>query len=530
MNPKVSICIPTYKQTNYLRKTLESILTQKFTNYEVIITDDTPDDSVRNFIQKFKFGNKIKYFKNKNKLGTPENWNEAIRQSSGEYIKIMHHDDWFKDENSLAKFVLLLETNPNVDFAFSSSEAMNREKNFYFLHSLNKTQEKNLFDNPNILFFGNIIGAPSATIYRKKINLKYDKELKWLVDIDFYMTVLKNNKNFIYYENPLVQITADGIHQITKEVQNNIPLQIKEYLYLYKKIVGKINFIPKILFYLKFFKYPNFLNLLENRYYKINPLPIELTILVKIKTIKMYMKKIIKVIYRKIKKIISLKDKYAHISYSQCGEDIIVNFAFQQLKITKPTYLDLGAHHPKYMSNTYLLYKNGNSGVCVEPDPSLFEIIKNNRKRDICLNIGVGIDSAHKNLNFYVMSSKSLNTFCKEEADRFVKEENQIIESILQVPIISINKIISENFKNKPNFISLDIEGMDFDVLKSLDFTTYRPEIFCVETLTYTQNGGEKKLKNIIDYMIEKNYFVYSDTYINTIFIDNNAWNNRNKI
>lgn len=529
MNPKVSICIPTYKQTDYLRRSLESIYMQKFTDYELIVTDDSPDESVKNLLGEFNFGNKLKYFKNTNKLGTPENWNEGIRRANGEYIKIIHHDDWFKNKNSLANFVLLLEKNPNVDFAFSSSEAMDREKKFSFLHSLNKKQEKNLQNNPSILFFENLIGAPSATIYRKKINLEYDKELKWLVDVDFYMRILKNNKNFIYCKDPLIQITTDGIHQVTKEVQNDVCLQVKEYSYLYKKIMRKINFISKISFYLKFFKYPNFLNLRENKYCKINNLPIELKILAKIKIINIYIKKIIKAIYRKIKKIISLKEEYAHISYSQCGEDLIVNFAFQQLKIEKPTYLDLGAHHPKHISNTYLLYKNGSTGVCVEPDPILFDIIKKNRKKDICLKIGVGVNSTYQNADFYIMSAKSLNTFSKKEADRLVNNEGQQIESIIKTPIVSINKIISDNFIKKLNFISLDIEGMDFDVLKSLDFEKYRPEIFCVETLTYTKNGGEQKLQNIINYLKEKNYFVYADTYINTIFVDKNSWDNRNK-
>ncbi|MFM6249337.1 MAG: hypothetical protein ACKPEQ_09345, partial [Dolichospermum sp.] len=58
-----------------------------------------------------------------------------------------------------------------------------------------------------------------------------------------------------------------------------------------------------------------------------------------------------------------------HISYSQCGEDLIINFIFNNLGIINPSYLDIGAHHPTYLSNTYSFYRKGCQGVCVEPDP-----------------------------------------------------------------------------------------------------------------------------------------------------------------
>lgn len=213
-------------------------------------------------------------------------------------------------------------------------------------------------------------------------------------------------------------------------------------------------------------------------------------------------------------------------SYSQCGEDLIVGYIFKQLGIEKITYLDLGAYHPHILNNTYSLYKQKNKGVCVESDPQLFKVIAKFRKNDKCLNVGVGA-SSKKNADFYIMSSRSLNTFSKEEAERLSTNEKQKIESIIQIPVISVNQIISENFDHYPNFISLDIEGLDFDVLKNFDFNKYRPEVFCIETLTYSEYATEKKLDNIISFMKEKNYFVYADTYINTIFVCAEKWKNR---
>ena len=82
--PKVSICIPTYKQVDYLRKTLDSVLLQDFHDYELIISDDSSDDSVENLLREFDFKGKLNYFRNSVALGSPANWNYSIKQAKGE--------------------------------------------------------------------------------------------------------------------------------------------------------------------------------------------------------------------------------------------------------------------------------------------------------------------------------------------------------------------------------------------------------------------------------------------------------------
>ena len=214
-------------------------------------------------------------------------------------------------------------------------------------------------------------------------------------------------------------------------------------------------------------------------------------------------------------------------SFSQCGEDLIINFIFEKyLKINKPSYLDIGAHHPTYLSNTYFFYQRGCRGVCIEPDPALCENIRNKRSRDICLNAGVGI-SSKTNAEFYVMTTKTLSTFSREDAEHYQGYGTQKIEKILRIPLIPVNEIIQNNFKSCPNLVSLDVEGLDLDILKSFDFTKYRPEVFCVETLTYVEDKSETKLSEINDLLSSKDYMVYADTYINTIFVDKKAWGNR---
>jgi FkbM family methyltransferase len=209
-------------------------------------------------------------------------------------------------------------------------------------------------------------------------------------------------------------------------------------------------------------------------------------------------------------------------SYPQCGEDLIIAHLMKVIGIKQPYYLDLGAHHPSYLSNTYLFYKNGFNGVCVDADPSLIDAFKKMRPRDLTLNCGVGIKN--ETLDFFLMSSKTLNTFSRAEADRYVSYGNQKIQKIIKVEIKSVESIINESCKKIPNLISLDVEGLDFVILQHFDFNTYRPEIFCIETLSYTEDKSERKLTEIIELMKEKGYMVYADTYINTIFVDEKTW------
>ncbi len=212
-------------------------------------------------------------------------------------------------------------------------------------------------------------------------------------------------------------------------------------------------------------------------------------------------------------------------SYAQCGEDLIIQFIFEWMKIPKPTYLDIGAHHPTWLSNTYLFYQNGSSGVCVEPDPESFALIQRERKRDICLNVGIGADD-RKHADFFIMTARTLNTFSREEAERYQNTHTfgeQKIEKVIQIPIRTVNDIMEEYFPNGVNLVSLDVEGLDFEIIRTFNFNRFRPEVFCVETLRPHDDGSLRKSESFIDFMKSNGYLVYADTYINTVFVSQRA-------
>ncbi|HEY5293654.1 MAG TPA: FkbM family methyltransferase [Burkholderiales bacterium] len=230
--------------------------------------------------------------------------------------------------------------------------------------------------------------------------------------------------------------------------------------------------------------------------------------------------------YRLMPKLRQLTHNHSEnckISYSQCGEDLILQQLFMVLGIYKVSYLDIGAHHPSYLSNTYLFYESGGHGVCVEPDPSLFAEFAKKRPRDINLNCGVGISSGEA--DFFVMSSSTLNTFSRAEAERYQSYGKQRVLQTIRVAMRPVNEILEQYFEKCPNLVSLDVEGMDYLILRNFDFGKFRPEVFCLETLSYTEDKSERKLTEIIDLMHENGYLTYADTYINTIFVDSAAWN-----
>ena len=233
--PKVSICIPAYEQSDNLNKCLQSIEMQTFKDFEIIITDDSKGNELLNVINSFKDKVSIKYYKNVPAKGSPENWNESIKHASGKYIKILHHDDYFYKEDSLEKLVDLLDENPESKVVFCSSRHVDSSYKSVSSHILKKENMLKVSDNPNILFMGNLIGAPSIMMYHRDINIYFDKRMKWLVDLDFYIQILGKNR-FLYTDEELICINIGEANRVTYECENNKKINLYEHMILFKKL------------------------------------------------------------------------------------------------------------------------------------------------------------------------------------------------------------------------------------------------------------------------------------------------------
>jgi len=224
MNPFISICIPAFKRVEYLKRLLDSISMQLFKDFEVIVTDDSDDDSVKGLVKSYENVFPIKYYKNEIALGTPANWNFAISKASGEWIKLMHDDDWFFSPESLDVFSK--HTLYKRKFIFSAYYSVS-EKTSRKLHKLSSLLRTKILKAPFILFVRNVIGPPSVTLMHKSILERYDARLKWRVDIEFYMRILEEERQFTYVNSPLINMGMSE-SQVTQWAINNPKVELPE--------------------------------------------------------------------------------------------------------------------------------------------------------------------------------------------------------------------------------------------------------------------------------------------------------------
>ena len=123
-------------------------------------------------------------------------------------------------------------------------------------------------------------------------------------------------------------------------------------------------------------------------------------------------------------------------------------------------------------------------------------------------------------MTYYRMSAHTLNSFSKESIDEAVKMGYEIIDE-LNIQVISTDNLIRNFISVRDvSFLSIDVEGMDFAILKSWDFKLSIPYVICIETIEFSSGSKRIDYNEIINFMEEKGYFVYADTYINTIFVN----------
>ncbi len=222
-------------------------------------------------------------------------------------------------------------------------------------------------------------------------------------------------------------------------------------------------------------------------------------------------------------KYFHLLDRYKIKSYSQSGEDLIIQYLLNLIKKYNPSYIDIGANHPFSLSNTAIFYEKGLNGINIEANPILIDLFKRARPRDKNLNIGIGVQSGK--IPFYILDDNTLSTFSQSEAE--AQEKNGFhISKIVDIEVKTLNETIDE-FCNGifPTLLTIDVEGLDVDIIKSTDFSKSKPLIICAETAMYSSSGRGKKLTDYINYIEGLGYYLYADTNINSVFIDQDVWN-----
>lgn len=208
---------------------------------------------------------------------------------------------------------------------------------------------------------------------------------------------------------------------------------------------------------------------------------------------------------------------FGSTTFAQHADDLIVVSIFRSLGIEKPSYLDIGAHHPYNISNTALLYLNGSRGINIEANPNLFEAFLRERPEDV--NLNVGISDTPGTLDFYMIDKWSgRNTFDRHAAETFVASYPQFrITEIIPIQMVTVQEVLDRYTQGRfPDFLSLDVEGLDERILRSIDFSRSWPKVICVETV---DASGAENAAGIIGVLQANHYFRLLKTGGNSIFV-----------
>jgi FkbM family methyltransferase len=199
-------------------------------------------------------------------------------------------------------------------------------------------------------------------------------------------------------------------------------------------------------------------------------------------------------------------------SYSQTGEDLILSF---YLCKKQGFYVDVGCHDPIILNNTYLFYENGWKGINIDANPKCIEKFNLVRKRDI--NVCALIGNSNKAEKFYIFKPETLSTMSEKQKKLYLKAGYKLRKAIT-TPCISLLSLLKQKLSNNViDFLSVDVEGNELEVLRSNDWKIYRPKFVIVEVTQHTP--AIKNTKPFDDFFKKNKYSRFSETLINSIYI-----------
>ena len=206
-------------------------------------------------------------------------------------------------------------------------------------------------------------------------------------------------------------------------------------------------------------------------------------------------------------------NSHAGTFYSQEGEDVLLGRIFGDQ--STGFYVDVGAHHPKRFSNTYFFYKRGWRGINIDALPGSMKVFQKLRPRDI--NLEIAISEKEQILTYYMFNEPALNCFSKTISTKRQTDEYQIVNTI-DVSSFPLSKILNEHvpFEQKIDFLSVDVEGLDLQVLESNDWDKFRPKVILVEIIDGSLNSLMDK--PIYQFLVSKGYSLFAKLVYTCIF------------
>lgn len=208
-------------------------------------------------------------------------------------------------------------------------------------------------------------------------------------------------------------------------------------------------------------------------------------------------------------------DEWLVQSWSQQGEDQVLQGIFKK---KSGFYVDVGAHHPKRFSNTFLFYKRGWRGINIDAMPDSMRAFNKVRPRDINLEIGVGEERGK--IDYYVFNEPALNGFSQDlSQQRHNSNSNYTIKRIIKVNVMPLKEVLDNYLPDGQiiDFMTIDVEGYDYQVLKSNDWSKYRPTFVLVEMIGIDCSLLKLHQSEIGEFMVGVGYCIFGKSY-NTVF------------
>jgi len=201
-------------------------------------------------------------------------------------------------------------------------------------------------------------------------------------------------------------------------------------------------------------------------------------------------------------------------SWSLEGEDMILRRIFENKK-SAGFYVDVGAHHPKKYSNTYHFYRMGWMGINLDAMPGSMKKFYSSRSRDI--NLEIPIAENEQTLTYYMFNEPALNGFSKSLSESRNGIDGYHIEATTRLTTRRLDDILGQHLppKTKIDFMSIDTEGFDLQVLQSNNWIKYRPTIILLEILGKEFDALENALEH--QFLYKQGYKIISKA-LNTVF------------
>jgi FkbM family methyltransferase len=205
---------------------------------------------------------------------------------------------------------------------------------------------------------------------------------------------------------------------------------------------------------------------------------------------------------------------YGRFSFSQHAEDLIAESYLTD--VTAGFYVDIGAHHPVRLSNTYRFYRKGWKGINVDPNPVAIDKFRARRPHDI--NIEAGIAAIPGTMTFYMFDSPEVNTLSetmalKQEADGYKLMEKRSVEVLTLASLL--DRHIARN--QEIDLLSIDVEGLEMEVLESNDWNKYCPRLILVELNDADVRGAVES--STAHFLLSRDYQFIAKSYNTLAFI-----------